>query len=214
MKRRRGTLVRDIEQNQARIAALRNEQVRISEEIEELTLANKANVMTLVGNAVERLDFGSVAIGDFLALISKMSETGVNDSASAVSSIGPGTIQTFVRLSRNASVANRKALDAARLRWNGRSGGWTGLVSSAQLAELRNTFGDRVQTPEEGGKGQDLQARLDGAQRGVSGGVEAIAELVSEAHGKTDEEVASPTSGATLIPRLPFGAFPVRRSLT
>ena len=214
MKRRLGTLVREIEHNQARIAALRNEQARISAHIEELTLANRASVMTLLGNAVERLDVGSVAIGDLLSLVAKLTETGVNDSASAVSSIEPGTIQTFVRLSRNSSVANRKALDAAGLRWNGRSGGWTGLVSSVQLVELRDTFGDRVQTREEGGKGQDLRARLDGAREAVSSGVEAVAESVGEAHGKSDVEVASPTSGAPLIPRLPFGAFPVRRSLT
>lgn len=214
MKRRRATLVRDIEQNQARIAALRSEQVRISEEIKELTLANKANVMTLVGNAVERLDFGSVAIGDFLALISKMSETAGNHSTSAVPSMEPGTIQTFVRLSRNASVANRKALDGAGLRWNGRSGGWRGLVSPAQLVGLRHAFGDRVQTREEGDKGQDLQAALGGAQGAVSGGVEAIAVPAGEALGKSDDEVTSSTSDATLIPRLPFGSFPARRSMT
>lgn len=210
MKRRLGSLVRDIEQNQARIAALRNDQVRIGKEIEELMLANKANIMTLVGNAVERLDFGSVAIDDLLLLISKMTESVGVRSASVASCISPGTIQAFVRLSRNASVSNRKVLDSAGLRWNGRSGGWTGLVSAAQLAELRQVFGLRVEKPEGGNEGQDL---IDDAQGAVSADVKAIDKPFDEVQGKTDEAVSS-SSDATLIPRSPFGGFPVRRSVT
>jgi hypothetical protein len=213
MKRLR-TLVRDIEQNQARIAALRSDQVRIGEEIETLTQANKANVMTLIGNAVERLDFGSLATNDVLLLISKITESVGDRSAYAASSVAPGTIQTFVRLSRNASVSNRKTLDAAGLRWNGRSGGWTGTVSDAQLVELRQVFGKRVEKPEEGDEGVDLESPVNGVQRALSADVETIATLVGDEHGKAHEDPAPSTPDATLIPRSPFGGFPMRRSTT
>lgn len=213
MKRRLGSLVRDIEQNQARIVALRNDQARIDEEINTLMMANKANVMTLVGNAVERLDFGSVAVDDLLSLIAKMAKTVGDCSASVTPPLTPGTIQVFVRLSRNASASNRKALDAAGLRWNGRSGGWTGPVSAVQLAALREVFGKRVEKPEEGEAGQDLGSPINGAQGGASADVEAIDKPADEVQGTTGEIVSS-MSDATLIPRSPFGGFPVRRSMT
>jgi hypothetical protein len=209
MKRRLGSLVRDIEQNQARIAALRNDQARIDEEIKTLTMANKTSVMTLVGNAVERLDFGSVAVDDLLSLIAKMAETVGDRSAS----VAPGTIQAVVRLSRNASVSNRKTLDAAGLRWNGRRERWTGLISAAQLAELRQVFGKRVEKPEEGEEGQDPGSPIDGAQGAVSADQEAIAKPADREQEKA-EAAESSTSDATLIPRSPFGGFPVRRSVT
>jgi hypothetical protein len=208
MKRRLGSLVRDIEQNQARIAALRNDQARIDAEIKTLTVANKAAVMTLVGNAVERLDFSSVAVDDLLSLITKMAETVGDRNAS----VAPGTIQAVVRLSRNASVSNREALDAAGLRWNGRRERWIGLVSVAQLTELRQVFGKRVEKPGEGEEGQDPGSPVDGAQGAVSADVEAIDKPADE-EGRTNEAVSS-TVDATVIPRSPFGGFPVRRSVT
>jgi hypothetical protein len=214
MKRRIGTLVRDIEQNQVRIAALRNDKVRIDTEIEALTMANKTHVMTLVGNAVERLDFGSIAIDDLLSLISKMTETVGNHNASEPTSIDVGTIQTFVRLSRNASVSNRRALDAAGLRWNGRSGGWTGLVSSAQFAELRRVFGERVEKHGESGEGHDPGSTLDRAVVAVSADVGAIATLADEEPGKAAAAEAPSPPDAPLIPRSPFSGFPMRRSAT
>lgn len=213
MKRRLGTLVRDIEKNQTRIAALRNDQARIGEEIETLIKANKSNVMKLVGNAVEHLDFGSLAIIDFLSLITKLAETVGDRSAS----VAPGTIQTVVRLSRNASVSNREALDTAGLCWNGRRERWTGLVSAAQLTELRQVFGKRVEKPEEGDEGQDLGSTVDGALGTASADVKAIVTQVHEAPGNAGdaggEEVPS-MPDPTRIPRSPFGAFPVRRSVT
>jgi len=119
-------------------------------------------------------------------------------------------IAAEVRLSGNASVSNRKALDAAGLRWNGRRERWTGLLSAAQLVELRRVFDERVEKPKKGEEGQDLQTTAPGA---LSADVEAIVKPADEVQGTTGETVPS-MSDATLIPRSPFGGFPVRHPMT
>src|ERR1700759_3285101 len=146
-------LVREITQNQARIAELRKDQVRIGAEIDGLISANKANVMALVGDAVERLDFGQLKIEDLLSSISKLAESGA-DHPDLMTEPVEG-IRVVVRLSRNASAANRKALKAAGLRWNGRVPGWTGYVTSAQLAELGRLFGARVENRDQASPAQN-----------------------------------------------------------
>jgi len=214
--KRRTTLVREITENQTRISELRADQARIGKEIEQLILANKAAVMALVGDAVGRLDFGQVAIDDLLSSISTLTESIANRSGSAPPSDGAGTL-AFVRLSRNASTSNRQALKAAGLRWNGRNAGWTGYVSRAQLAELRRVFGKRVEKPEEKPEdvdaGEDPGSSPEGAQGLVSADVGAVAVPVQGEQGQTDEAAPS-VSAATMAIRLPFGGFPVRRSVT
>jgi hypothetical protein len=212
--KRRTTLVREITETQARISELRRHQARICEEIEELTSANKANVMALVGDAVGRADFGQVAIDDLLSSISALAESVANRSGSTAPSDGAETFQAFVRLSRNASTSNCAALKAAGLHWHGRSAGWTGCVSRAQLAELRRVFGKRVEKPEDVDVGEDVGSSLEGAQGAVSADVEAIAVPVEAEQGQTNV-AAPPASAATMtMMRSPFGGFPARRSVT
>ena len=173
-------------------------------------MANKDAVMAIVGDAVGRLDFGQVAIDDLLSSIAALTESIANRSDPAAPSGGAGAL-VFVRLSRNASASNRQALKAAGLRWNGRSAGWTGSVSRAQLAELRCVFGKRVEKPEGVDAGEDPGSSPEGAERAVSADAAANAVTVQGDQGQTDEVVPS-VSAATM--RLPFGSFPVRRSVT
>lgn len=71
-------------------------------------------------------------------------------------------ITTVVRLSRNASPANRHARESAGLHWNGRAGGWTGLITATALGRLRTDFGARVEKPELANAGESSAE----AQRG------------------------------------------------
>jgi hypothetical protein len=209
--KRPATLVREITQNQARIAELRNDQVRIGAEIEGLISANKANVMALVGDAVGRLDFGQLKIEDLLSSISKL--VGGAEHTDSMAEPVEG-IRVVVRLSRNASAANRKALKVAGLRWNGRVPGWTGYVTSAQLDELGRLFGERVENRDQASAAQDTSTPVETAAGPLSADVEAVAALVEgQEQGRTDGGSPS-TSAATITMRLPFGAFPVRRSPT
>ena len=56
-----------------------------------------------------------------------------------------GDIHVVVKLSRNASVSNRRVLAAAGLHWHGRLGRWTGKTNTEALESLRSAFGERVE---------------------------------------------------------------------
>ena len=212
--KRRTTLVREITETQARISELRRHQARICEEIEELTSANKASVMALVGDAVGRIDWGQVAIDDLLSSISALAESVANRSGSTAPPDGVETFQAFVRFSRNASASNCAALKAAGLRWHGRNAGWTGYVSRTELVELRRVFGKRVEKPEDVDVGEDIGSSLEDAQGAVSADVGAIAVPVEAEQGQTDVAAPSASPATTTMTRSPFGGFPVRRSVT
>jgi hypothetical protein len=208
--KRPATILREITQNQARIAELRDDQVRIYAEIEGLHSANKANVLALVGHAIGQLDFARLNIDDLLSSISKLAEAGADHTDLTVRPVE--SVRALLRLSRNASASNLRAIKAAGLRWNGRLGGWTGHVTSAELDELRRLFGERVEQPEQASAAQDTEAPVGTVLEPVSAGVEAIAEPAEGKKGQVDEGAPS-ASAATIKMRLP-GAFPVPRSLT
>ena len=169
--------------------------------------ANKTNVLALVGHAIGQLDFARLNIDDLLSSISKLAEAG----ADGLTVRPVEGIRALVRLSRNAWASNLRAIKAAKLRWNGRLGGWTGHVTSAELDELRRLFGERVEQPEQASAAQVTEAPVEIVPEPVSADVEAVAEPAEGKEGQVDEECPS-TSAAKM--RLPLGAFPPRRSLT
>jgi hypothetical protein len=50
----------------------------------------------------------------------------------------------FVKITRNLSVDNRRAIEEHGLRWNGKRGGWKGMAGAAAIEGLREKFGDRL----------------------------------------------------------------------
>jgi hypothetical protein len=55
-----------------------------------------------------------------------------------------GGCEVFVKLSSNTTAANREVLEKSGVRWNGRLGGWKGIISIAAIEILRERFGDRL----------------------------------------------------------------------
>lgn len=142
---RQTTLVREIESLQAKIAVRRQDRARIDDEISDLVAANKAKIMMLVATTFERLDLSNVPVSTLLLSLSKVTADTVHQPTSLAAA---GNIPAFVRFGRNASPSNRELLVAAGLHWNGREGGWVGQVTEAQIADLRRTFGGRLEKPE------------------------------------------------------------------
>jgi hypothetical protein len=50
----------------------------------------------------------------------------------------------FVKITRNLSADNRRAIEEHELRWNGKRGGWKGMAEIAAIKSLREKFGDRL----------------------------------------------------------------------
>lgn len=208
MKRPR-TLVREIESNQARIAVLREDHARIGQEIAHLVAANKAKVLELVGVEVERLGLSQLPIHNLLSSLSMLGKGLVVDHVLPNSlPEAEASIQAFVRFSRNASASNRRLLESAGLHWHGRDGGWTGNVTPAALAYLRQAFGKRVEKPE-CDAGGDPATPLESVPEAVSTDVAAIATPAEEGQGQGDTAVPGEplVSTATAKLRSSFG-FP------
>lgn len=210
MKRPR-TLVREIELNQTRIAELREDHARIGREISQLVAASKAKVAELVGAEVERLNLSQLPIHYLLSSLAKLGEGGAGADHALTNPLPqaePG-IQAFVKFSRNCSVANRHTLESAGLHWNGRDAGWTGNVTPAQLASLREVFEGRVETSEREA-GEDPAMPPANAPGAVSADIETIVTAVEEERTQVDavtEEQSAST--ATMSLRSSF-AFPRR----
>jgi hypothetical protein len=210
MKRPR-TLVHEIELNQTRIAVLREDHARIGREISHLVAANKAKVMELVEAEVERLDLSQLPIHNLLSSLSKLGETVVVEHFFPTSLPEvEANIHAFVKLSRNASASNRRILESAGLHWHGRAGGWIGNVTPDDLAHLRLAFGERVEKPECGDRGDPAmpQERVPGV---FSADVAAIAARAEEEQGQADTAIPERQSIATATATLrsSFG-FPRR----
>ena len=102
---------------------------------------------------VKTLGIARLPIGDILAHLANLGENfqqapQTSETADASLEADEAKLEAFVRLSRNASSANRSALERAGLHWNGRAAGWTGHVTAAGLERLRSVFGKRVEKPD------------------------------------------------------------------
>jgi hypothetical protein len=202
-------LVREIEHAQAKIAVLREEHARTGQELSYWVGMHKNKVMELVGATVERVDLSQVPIHNLLSSLSRLGEDAYDRSNATLAE--EADIEVFVKIGRNASSSNRQALEMAGLHWHGRQAGWVGVVSTAQLVELRRTFGGRVEKPEQVGAEEDAGVRQEDAPDAVAVDVEAIA-VPPEEQGQVDTAVSEEqsVSTATRLRSSSFG-FPLPR---
>lgn len=160
MKRPR-TRIKELEETQAALARLRRQRTGIGAEILRLEAAQEAQVVQVVIDQVKTLGIARLPIGDIVAYLAKLGENfqqapQTSETADASVEADETNIEAFVRLSRNASSANRRALERAGLHWNGRAAGWTGHVTAAALEQLRSVFGKRVEKPDLADPGETL----------------------------------------------------------
>src|SRR6202035_986213 len=121
----------------------------------------EAQVVQAVIDQVKTLGIARLPIGDILAHLANLGENfqqapQTSETADASLEADEAKLEAFVRLSRNASSANRSALGRAGLHWNGRAAGWTGHVTAAGLERLRSVFGKRVEKPHLADPGETL----------------------------------------------------------
>jgi hypothetical protein len=211
MKRPR-TRLKEIEGSQVALARLRDQRAHLETEILRLEAVQEARVEDTILETIRRLGILRLPIGQVLAALEQLADVQnvpvpVSEGVVALAGPPPGDIEVFVKLSRNASLGNRRELSAAGLRWNGRVGRWTGKISADTLEKLRRMFGERVagRAPaalaEEAGSErvdtQDSDARAVGADLGaVATGLAAVAEPAAA-------EPGSAQSAATASLQLP-----------
>lgn len=164
-------LAREIESVEAKIAERRRDRARIDDEILDLIAIKRAKMTALVGTTVERWDLSEVSVETLMQSLSKITHDALHNSTSLAAA---GNLQAFVRFGRNASASNREKLVAAGLHWNGREGGWVGRVTEAQIADLRDTFGGRLEKPEVVCAQDDPGMTPDGALEPLSSNTETI----------------------------------------
>ena len=193
------TLSREIESIQAKIAERRRDRARIDDEISHLMAINRAKMMALVGATVERWDLGEMPVQTLMLSLSKVTEDALYKPTSLAVA---ATVQVFVRFGRNASASNLAKLEAAGLHWNGREGGWVGIVAEAQISDLRQTFGGRLEKPDSVRAEDDPGVPPGDAEEQLSSDVEPIVTPSENA-----QWPATTASG-----RLPtLAGFPLRR---
>jgi hypothetical protein len=205
-------LIREIEHAQAKIAALREEYARTGQELSYWVGMHKSKVVELVGATVERLDLSHVPIQNLLSSLTQLGDDAVRNGANATLA-EEADIEVFVKIGRNASSSNRRALETAGLHWHGRQAGWLGVVTTAQLAELRRTFGGRLEKPEQVGAEEDPGVSQEDPPEAVSVDVEAIATPAGEERGQVGtaaSEEQSVSAEMTTLRSSSFG-FPLRR---
>ncbi|MEY9358684.1 hypothetical protein ABH994_001405 [Bradyrhizobium yuanmingense] len=163
---RRPVRMKELQNTQATLARLRVQRTEIDAEISRLEAVQEAQVTQVVIEKVKALGIAGLPIAQVLAGLDKIIEGMPQVSPASKDGYSEcdehADIATFVRLSRNASPANRHALESAGLHWNGRAGGWTGLITATALGRLRTEFGARVEKPELANAGESSA----GAQRG------------------------------------------------
>src|ERR1700736_3293896 len=151
--KRYSTRIKEVELTQARLSRLRQQRAEIDIEIALLEAEQEANVVDVVTDTIKRLDIAHFPITEILARLAEMSQNlqhTVAPTSKSSNTASPGRVAAFVKLTRNASVANRAVLETAGLHWNGRARGWSGRVTTQSLEHLRSVFGERVEKPAAG----------------------------------------------------------------
>ena len=166
------TLSREIESIQAKIAERRRDRARIDSEISNLLAISKAKMAALVGVTLERWDLSDVPVQTLLRCLAKVTEDAIHKPTSPAPA---ADLQVFVKFGRNASPLNREKLMAAGLHWNGREGGWVGNCTAAQISDLRQTFGGRLEKPEAIPAEGDPGISAGGAQETLSSDADTMA---------------------------------------
>lgn len=155
--KRRPRIIRELETSEAVLARLRADRVRLDREIAAMEERREADIQQFVMDATKRLKLAQLPAASILAALEQLAQRGNEDrlvcepgGTSHDTSDDPRQelAEVFVRLTRNASAANREVLVREGLHWNGRSAGWSGRVTPEALQRLRDAFPDRVVGPD------------------------------------------------------------------
>ncbi|SFJ29113.1 hypothetical protein [Bradyrhizobium sp. cf659] len=174
---RRRNPIKKLEASELVLARMREDRARLDAEIASLEQRHEADVQQFVIEAVKRLNLTQVPAASLLAGLEQLAQgAGVDrpvfDPGGVSADAGPSNdprqelVEVFVRLSRNASAANRDILTREGCHWNGRSAGWSGRVTAEALQRLRAAFPGRVEGPDgessatrpEGNAGPEVEA--------------------------------------------------------
>jgi len=140
--------IKKLERIDSELAALRDEHARICVRIAELETTRRTGIAAFASEIVSGLDLSRVSVSQLMDRLATLNDVRHADDDSAATegdvNHARGDVNVFVRISRNASVEKRALLDAHGLRWNGRTGGWSGSVSATQLAKLHLVFKSKV----------------------------------------------------------------------
>jgi hypothetical protein len=198
---------RELEVTDANLARLREKSARLIAEIAALEETREVQALEMLKEAgVARLP---LAVLEKLAAEAR--EAGERQASVSCADDAGERVETFVRLTANASMANRKALREAGLCWNGKAGGWTGRVTGAALAGLSERFGDRVGAPVPSHSG----AAPAGAGPAPSTAVEAMeAPPVVAAEPSPVAGPQAPGEGNSSPAWVPPSRLPLRRPVT
>jgi hypothetical protein len=145
------TRIKQLECADAELAALRNQRARIDARIASLESSRKADLRELAGEILNGLNLSQVPVSAIFAHLTALDRAVVRsdrgDTATAEENADDEKVETFVKITRNTAVRKRVILERCGLHWHGRDAGWTGVVGSAALTQLRDVFGDRVEKP-------------------------------------------------------------------
>jgi len=142
------TLIKDVERADAELAALRDQRARIDARIEALESTRKADILKVATGILSGLDLSHLPALTVVARLSALlGAADSSDGADTSTAEEVHKIETFIRFTRNAGSRKRALLERCGLRWHGRHAGWTGVVGSAALAQLRDVFGNKVEKP-------------------------------------------------------------------
>jgi hypothetical protein len=143
-----------------------------------------------------------------------------SESALTPAGLPSGDIEVVVKLSRNASLGNRRTLAAAGLHWHGRIGKWTGKTSAGTLEGLRRAFGERVEGRALAGPaeeaGLDRVDAPDGNASALDADVKAIAAdlaMMAEPEAVESQPNQSAATASLPVPLHSLRGFPRARPL-
>ena len=148
--KRQHTRIKEIEGGRIELAHLFDQRAQLDAEILRLEAAQEARVEAVLLETIRKLGIARLPIGEVLAILKQLAEiqnvpVPASERALAPAGLPSGDVEVVVKLSRNASVSNRRALAAAGLHWNGRAGRWIGKTSAETLEGLHRAFGGRVE---------------------------------------------------------------------
>jgi flagellar biosynthesis chaperone FliJ len=146
------TRIKQLEGADAELAALRDQRARIDARIASLESTRKAYLLEFASEIINGLNLSQVPISAIFAHLSALDRAVVvrsdgGDTTTAEENADDEKVETFIKITRNTAVRKRVILERCGLHWHGRDAGWTGVVGSAALTQLRDVFGDRVEKP-------------------------------------------------------------------
>jgi len=174
--KRPNTIFKELENSGAKLVALQRQQDELASEISRMKQEHDLGVERMIIDIVRRRGIANLPVSEIVATLDRLagftgeslsdvrSEEVTGPRNDAIASDGQqdatpeSGVETFVKISSNASADNRRVLEAAGLRWNGKQGGFVGRTDVAALEKLREAFGARVLKPVQVGLSEHVTA--------------------------------------------------------